>query len=176
MVRLPGPKQAPKRRAVLAGDLYDSLRCRRKGRIGMQVKDIMTDQVITISQEETAAVAARLLSRHNIGALPVCTAEGKLRGLVTDRDIVLRCVAADENPHTTKISEIMSRRIVSVKPEDQAKTAADLMAKEQIRRLPVERDGKVVGMVSLADMATTPNFTMEAGSALTEISLNVKRK
>lgn len=142
----------------------------------MQVKDIMTDKVITVSQEETAAVAARLLSRHNIGALPVCSAEGKLRGLVTDRDIVLRCVAADEDPHTTKISEIMSRRIISVKPEDLAQTATELMAKEQIRRLPVEQDGRVVGMVSLGDMATAPNYRMEASEALSEISLNVKRR
>lgn len=142
----------------------------------MLVKDIMTDKVITISQDETAALAARLLSRHNIGALPVCNADGKLRGLVTDRDIVLRCVAADEDPNTTKISDIMSRRIVSVKPEDTAQTATDLMAKEQVRRLPVERNGKVVGMVSLGDMATIPNYNMEAGAALTEISLNIKRK
>lgn len=142
----------------------------------MLVRDIMTDKVITVSQEETAALAARLLSRHNIGALPVCNAEGKLRGMVTDRDIVLRCVAADENPNTTKISDIMSRRVISVKPEDTAKTATDLMAKEQIRRLPVESGGKVVGMVSLGDMATIPNYNMEASAALTEISLNVKRK
>ncbi len=142
----------------------------------MLVKDIMTDKVITVSQDETAALAARLLSRHNIGALPVCSTEGKLRGLVTDRDIVLRCVAVDEDPHTTKISQIMSRRIVSVKPEDTAKMATDLMAKEQIRRLPVEENGKVVGMVSLGDMATAPDYSMEASAALSEISLNVKRK
>lgn len=142
----------------------------------MQVKDIMTSNVITISQEETAAVAARLLSRHNIGSLPVCSADGKLRGLVTDRDIVLRCVAAEEDPNTTRISEIMSRRVLSVHPEDPASAAASLMAKEQIRRLPVEQNGKVVGIVSLGDVALAPDFHMEASEALSDISLNIHRK
>lgn len=142
----------------------------------MQVKDIMTDKVVTVSQEETVAVAARLLARYNIGSLPVVNAEGKLRGMVTDRDVVLRCVALDEDPHAVKISEIMSRRIISVHPEASAESCAELMAASQIRRLPVERNGQVVGMVSLCDVATKPSFTMEAAKALSEISTNIRRK
>ena len=142
----------------------------------MLVKDLMNTQVIHIAPDETAAVAARLLGRYNIGVLPVCTAGGQLRGMLTDRDIVLRCIAQDEDPSQTKVSEIMSRHIVSVSPEDAADTVAQRMAKEQVRRLPVEKDGRVVGMVSLADMATTPSFSMETSRALSEISLNIHRR
>ena len=123
----------------------------------MLVKDVMSHRVVSVSPEESTAVAARLLARHNVGALPVCTAEGRLKGMVTDRDIVLRCVAADENPERMKVSEIMTRRVISVGEEEEAKIATELMAREQIRRLPVEKDGKVIGMVSLADFATVPN-------------------
>ncbi|MCQ2418295.1 MAG: CBS domain-containing protein [Clostridia bacterium] len=142
----------------------------------MQAKDFMTRKVITISQDETVATAARLLARYNIGALPVVSREGKLRGMVTDRDVVLRCVAHDEDPHEIKISEIMSRRIISVSPEESADLCAEKMAEAQIRRLPVEQNGKLVGMISLGDMAKAPDYSMEAAKALTEISVNIRRK
>ena len=141
----------------------------------MLVKDVMSHRVVSVSPEESTAVAARLLARHNVGALPVCTAEGRLKGMVTDRDIVLRCVAADENPERMKVSEIMTRRVISVGEEEEAKIATELMAREQIRRLPVEKDGKVIGMVSLADLATVPNYSAEAAEALCEISSNTKK-
>ena len=64
----------------------------------MQVRDLMSSSVVSIAPGESAALAARLLARHNIGSLPVCGTDGRLRGIVTDRDIVLRCVAAEEDP------------------------------------------------------------------------------
>lgn len=140
----------------------------------MQVKDIMSTKIVSISPNESATVAARLLSRYNIGALPVCSKEGHLRGMVTDRDIVLRCVASEDDPNSTKVSEIMTRRVISVDANESIQKATELMAKEQIRRLPVEQDGKVIGMVSLGDFAKVQNCTMEAAAALSEISSNVK--
>lgn len=140
----------------------------------MQVKDIMSTKIVSISPNESATVAARLLSRYNIGALPVCSKEGRLRGMITDRDIVLRCVASEDDPNSTKVSEIMTRRVISVDAEDTVQRATELMAKEQIRRLPVEQDGKVIGMVSLGDFAKVQDCSMEAASALSEISENVK--
>ena len=140
----------------------------------MLVKDVMSHRVVTVAPEESAAVAARLLARYNVGALPVCTSEGRLKGMVTDRDIVLRCVAAEEDPERTRVSEIMTRRVISV-AQEQASTATELMAREQIRRLPVEENGKVIGMVSLGDFAKAPDFTTEAANALCEISENTKR-
>ena len=141
----------------------------------MLVKDVMSQRVVTVAPEESAAVAARLLARYNVGALPVCTSEGRLKGMVTDRDIVLRCVAAEEDPERTRVSEIMTRRVISVGAQEQASTATELMAREQIRRLPVEENGKVIGMVSLGDVAKAPDCTTEAANALCEIAENTKR-
>ena len=96
--------------------------------------------------------------------------------MVTDRDIVLRCVAPGEEPEGTKVSHIMTRKIVTVRPEDSVEQAAKLMAGEQIRRLPVEENGKLVGMISLGDIAKIRNCTMEAGEALCDISENIRRR
>ncbi len=113
---------------------------------------------------------------HNVGALPVCSTDGKLKGIVTDRDIVLRCVAAEADPNTTKVREIMSRGVVSVNPEADVREASHKMSHDQIRRLPVIDDtGKVVGMLALGDMARTHQFDMEASKALSEISSNVRK-
>ena len=141
----------------------------------MNVKEVMSTKVVTVSPEESAAVAARLLARHNIGALPVCTRDGKLKGMVTDRDIVLRCVAADEDPQNVKISEIMTRRVYSVSAEESLEGASSLMSRQQIRRLPVQESGRLVGMLSLGDMSKAPGLGRETAQTLCEISSNVKR-
>ena len=141
----------------------------------MKVKDVMSTNVVCVEPDESAAVAARLLSRFNVGALPVCTKDGRLRGMVTDRDIVLRCVAADDDAQSVKVSEIMTRRIYSVDAQESIQNASALMARRQVRRLPVEEDGKLVGMVSLGDVAKLHDYTTEAAEALGEISKNTKR-
>ncbi|MDP4110239.1 MAG: CBS domain-containing protein [Bacillota bacterium] len=137
----------------------------------MKVSQLMSSNVVSVSPEDTAITAARLFARNNIGALPVCMDDGKLRGIVTDRDIVTRCLAPESDPETTKIREIMTRGVISVTPEADIKEAARIMSGEQIRRLPVTSDGKVVGMLSLGDMARTQMFDMEASKALSEISM-----
>ncbi|MCL2843046.1 MAG: CBS domain-containing protein [Oscillospiraceae bacterium] len=142
----------------------------------MLIRDMMSPNVVSITPEESAALAARLLYRHNIGSLPVCGGDGRLRGMLTDRDIVLRCVAAESDPATTQVKEIMTKGIVSVSPNDDARVATRLMAEAQVRRLPVLSDGKVVGMVSLGDLAKTRAHDMEASKALSEISTNIKKK
>ena len=134
----------------------------------MLVKEVMTPHVVSIAPEESAALAARLLARHGLGALPVCSAEGILRGMVTDRDIVLRCVAPEADPKSVPVKEIMSRRLAAVAP-------ARLMARRQIRRLPVVAEGKVVGMVSLGDLAQCGRYEMEISRALTDISSVVQK-
>ena len=86
----------------------------------MQVRDLMNPSVVSITPGESASLAARLLSRHNLGSLPVCGEDGGLRGIVTDRDIVLRCVAAEEDPAQTPVKDIMSRNCAVVSPDDWA--------------------------------------------------------
>lgn len=142
----------------------------------MLVSELMNDSVVSISPDEPASLAARLLFRHNIGSIPVCTQDGKLRGIVTDRDIVLRCVAAENDPETTPVREIMSRSVITVSPDDDVRQATQQMASGQIRRLPVTKDGRIVGMLSLGDMAKTHSFDMEASKALSEISSNIRKR
>ena len=139
----------------------------------MVVKDLMNPSVVTIEPTSSAALAARLISRHNVGALPVCSGDGRLRGMVTDRDIVLRCVAAEEDPAQTLVRDIMTRGCATVSPRDDCRAATRLMAQQQVRRLPVVEEGRLVGMISLADLARCGRFDMEAAQALCEISENI---
>lgn len=141
----------------------------------VQVREIMNPSVVSIDPSESAALAARLLARHNIGALPVCGRGGRLHGLVTDRDIILRCVAAEESPRDLSVKDIMTRRCVTVSPTDDVRQAARLMSEEQVRRLPVVEDGKVVGLLSLGDLAKCGRYEMEISKALTDISANIRR-
>lgn len=141
----------------------------------MQVRELMNPSVISVSTTDSTALAARLLSRHNIGSLPVCTTDGRLRGIVTDRDIVLRCIAAEEDPAQTPVRDVMTRGCYTVGPQDDCRQATQLMATRQIRRLPVVEDGKLVGMLSLGDLSRSHRFDMEASQALSEISENVLR-
>ena len=142
----------------------------------MEVRELMNPSVVTIEPGASAALAARLLSRHNVGALPVCGADGRLRGMVTDRDIILRCIAAEEDPAQTPVRDIMTRGCAWVDPRSDCRQATQLMAQRQVRRLPVVEGGKVVGIVSLADLARSQRFDMEAAQALGEISENIVRR
>ena len=142
----------------------------------MVVRDLMNPGVVSVEPTSTAAAAARLISRHNVGALPVCGGDGKLRGVVTDRDIVLRCVAAEDDPAQTPVRDIMTRSCVTVSPNADCREAARLMSAQQVRRLPVVEEGKVVGMLSLGDLAKCHRFDMEAAQALSEISENIVRR
>ena len=142
----------------------------------MKVCDIMSSKVVSIGPDEPVSAAAKLLKRCNIGALPVCDANRRLRGIVTDRDIVTRCVALEADPAQTRVAEIMSRGVVTATPLDDTGHAARLMSEDRVRRLPVLDEGKLVGMVTLCDLARDANCDMEAAEALTEISSNIKRK
>lgn len=142
----------------------------------MKVQDIMSDRIVTVGQLEPIAAAARLMQRHNLGALPVCDDTGRLRGVITDRDIVTRCVAGDLDPDETAIREIMSRGVTTCRPDDDADDALRIMSAGQIRRLPVVGGGRVVGMLSLADLARRDNYSMEAAEALSEITSNIVRR
>ena len=134
----------------------------------MQVKDLMSGCPITVDREETVAAAARLLSRHNVGALPVTTQGGKLVGMLTDRDITVRCVAANYDPNITRVRTVMSTGAVTVKAEESGIQAARTMGKHQVRRLPVTQDGRLVGMLSQKDLVLG-NPGNEAAKAIREV-------
>ena len=134
----------------------------------------MNPCVVSIDPGESAALAARLLARHNVGALPVCSGSGALLGMVTDRDIILRCVAAGEDPSHVPVRTIMTRHPAAVSPDADPRQAARLMSGQQIRHLPVVDNGKVVGMLSLGDLAKCGRWEMEISRALTDISENIR--
>ena len=142
----------------------------------MQVRDLMNPSVVTITPQESASLAARLLSRHNVGSLPVCGEDGGLRGIVTDRDIVLRCVAADRNPEKVPVKHIMTGRVVTVGADMSLAAAAEKMAREQVRRLPVEERGRLCGMVTLGDLANAPEYAMEAAEAFGQICSGISNR
>ena len=114
----------------------------------MKVRDCMTKNVVCVGAQEPVSVAARLMYRYNLGALPVQGADGRLAGVLTDRDVVLRCVAPERQAGQLRVKDIMSAGVVSVRPDEQVAQAASLMAARQLRRLPVAQDGRLVGIVS----------------------------
>lgn len=118
----------------------------------MQVKELMTQQVVSIQAEERVDVAARMLERYNIGALPVCRGE-KLCGMVTDRDLAVRCLAQGKQGEQMRVKDVMTKRLACAAPDMEAETAASLMGTQQVRRLPVVENGTLCGMLSLGDLA-----------------------
>ena len=137
----------------------------------MKIREVMTNPVIRISGDETVEVAARTLAHYNIGALMICGNDGRVRGLVTDRDIVTRCIAAGRNPGAVKVSQIMSGSVVGIPPDMDTGEAAEIMGRRQIRRLPVLENEKLCGMVSLGDLARADANTTQA---LSQISSNIR--
>lgn len=142
----------------------------------MKIREVMTNPVIRIRPEEPVAVAARTLARYNIGSLPVCGRDGRLCGLVTDRDIVTRCLAAGRSPASTTVADVMTGRVISAAPDMETGAAASLMGREQVRRLPVVENGKLCGMVSLGDLALNDETSIDAADALTDISGSLSRR
>lgn len=142
----------------------------------MKLREIMTPNPVHVEPDTTVDVAARLLTQYNIGMLPVCTPDGALHGLVTDRDIVTRCLAAGRSPAHTGVRDVMTRRIVSAPPHMETSAAAHLMGREQIRRLPILEDGRLQGIVSLGDLAEWEESSLDASDALSEISTNLSRR
>ena len=139
----------------------------------MKLREIMTKQVVRINPDESVSVAARMLEHYNVGLLPVCDGRGQVCGLVTDRDLVIRCIAAGRNPGATPVRDVMTKRVIYAREDMDAAVAAHLMGREQVRRLPVIENGKLCGMVSLGDLANQEESAIDAGDALSEISSNL---
>ncbi|WP_034602400.1 CBS domain-containing protein [Clostridiisalibacter paucivorans] len=135
----------------------------------LRVKDVMTKKVDFVSENSTVAEAAQKMNNLNVGSMPVCNDGGMVSGIVTDRDIVLRNVSKGDTPNNT-ITSVMSKGVVSVTPETDVHDAAKLMAENQVRRLPVVENNKIVGIVSIGDLAVRDIYVNEAGDALSSIS------
>jgi CBS domain-containing protein len=145
---------------------------RRRGTCGAEVmemadkvRDVMTANPITVQVDEPLVAAARQMRDADVGAVIVVDGSG-VRGLVTDRDIVVRGIAEELDPRTTPLNELVTHDLVAVSIDDDVQTAVELMRTHAVRRLPVIEGEQVVGMVSLGDLAVAE----DSQSALADIS------
>jgi CBS domain-containing protein len=138
----------------------------------LKIKDIMTTDVKSVSPNDSISQAALLMEQLNVGSVPVVD-NNKVVGIVTDRDITLRNVARGQNPNQ-KVSDVMTTNVTSAPPDMDVHSAANIMASNQIRRLPVVDNGNLVGIVAIGDLAVEDIFENEAGEALHDISQGVR--
>ncbi len=129
----------------------------------------MSTRVVTVSPEDTLAEAAKCFVKNDIGAVPVVSDRG-VCGIITDRDIVTRCVSKGLDPAEARVGDYMSTDVVLIQPSDYVDNAALMMKRQKVRRLPVVDNSQIVGIVSLGDIALEKKYDMEISSALTEIS------
>lgn len=134
----------------------------------MKIRDAMTPNVRTIGPDATLRQAARMMADADVGALPVASGD-RLAGMVTDRDIVIRAIAAGKGPDAT-VGEVMSHEVLYCRDDDDIADVCENMSDLQIRRLPVvNADKRLVGIVSLADIADSADAE-DAGEALEAIT------
>ena len=117
-------------------------------------RELMTADPAFCDKDVTVEQAARQMADQDVGALPVCSAEGRLAGVVTDRDLAVKVVAEGRDPATTKVADLLSgREVVTIGADDSAEEAIRTMKQHAVRRLPVIDGTQLVGMVSQADIA-----------------------
>ena len=140
----------------------------------MKVTDIMTSEgLATATLDTTLAEIAARMRDENVGAIPIVDEDEKLAGIITDRDIVVRGIAEGEDPDECTAEDILSEQLHTIHPQADLEEAAELMARHQIRRLPVVEDEVIVGMISLGDLAVKAEED-EASAALEDISEGVR--
>ncbi len=140
----------------------------------MKVSDIMTSEgLATATLDTTLAEIAARMRDENVGAIPIVDDDEKLAGIITDRDIVVRGIAEGEDPDECTAEDIISEKLHTIHPHADIEEAAELMARHQIRRLPVVQDSVIVGMISLGDIAVKSEED-EAAVALEDISEGVR--
>jgi CBS domain-containing protein len=133
------------------------------------VRHVMTEEPSTLDATASVNDAAGVMAKRDVGVVPV-TREGRLVGLVTDRDIVVRVLGARRDPQAVSLGEIATAVMVSVSPDMEVSEARAMMAEHRVRRLPVVKDGELVGIVSLGDVALAAASKREVGEALEAIS------
>lgn len=141
----------------------------------MTCAEVMTPSPTACQPQHTVIEAAELMRREDCGLVPVVSEKGKLIGVLTDRDIVVKAVAEGRDPRNTAVSEVMSTDVVTCLPHETIEAVMEQMATRQVRRIPiVERDGSLVGIVAQADIATRTGSPEETGQVVQAISEDVQ--
>lgn len=120
----------------------------------MKVKEFMCKDVCCVNPQTKIQQVAKMMAENHIGCVPVCDDNNCICGVVTDRDVLLRCVACDKDTTQTPVSDIMTTNVCTCKPEDEISNAQSKMGQNQIRRLPVcNEKNEVIGMLTIGDLA-----------------------
>jgi CBS domain-containing protein len=137
--------------------------------MGKSIQELMSTNPVAIDADQSVADAAKMLRDEDVGLAPIVD-EDRLIGAVTDRDIAIRVVAEGNDPASTKVREIASTEIVTVDPQQDLDEALRLMARHQVRRLPVvDASGRLVGVLAQADVAREASVS-QTGELVEEIS------
>lgn len=140
----------------------------------MKVRDLMTPNPKCAEPDTTVEEIATMMKEEDIGCVPVVDDDGQVAGVITDRDIVLRCIAEGKDPSECRADDVISPQSVCISPDADAKEAASLMADRQIRRLAVVENDRLVGMLSLGDVAVKQQDDRLSGDVLQDVSEGVK--
>ena len=135
--------------------------------------EVMTKDPVCSLPNNTVKKVAQLMKRENIGSVPIVEDEQTrtLVGIVTDRDLALKIVAKGRDANTTKVEKVMTRQVVTCRSEDDVQKVLDVMAKNQLRRIPiVDDDNRIVGIIAQADVATRVNQPEKTATVVKEIS------
>ena len=136
----------------------------------MRVKDCMCTNVVSATPDKNLNEIAKLMQNHQIGCIPICNNEQQVVGFVTDRDIITRCVAENKVCGQTKVSDVMTTQVIKITPDMDIEAATRTMAENQIKRLPVIEKNKLVGILSVGDLANSQRVsTEEVGDTVEQI-------
>jgi CBS domain-containing protein len=139
----------------------------------VKIREVMTQNPSCVRPNDTIQHAAQVMKLHNVGALPVCD-DDVLFGIITDRDIAVECVATGNNPIDCLVKDYMTASPITINPDLDVEEAYDIMGREQVRRLCVMEDGKLLGIVSLGDLAVQALDAQTLARTLARISQPVR--
>ncbi|WP_173923360.1 CBS domain-containing protein [Agromyces sp. Marseille-P2726] len=132
-------------------------------------RDLMTPDPTCVIENQTLVEAARMLRDHDVGSLPICSKDKRLRGMLTDRDIVVKCIASGGDPNTVTAGSLADGGPITIGADDDIREALEMMQQYQVRRLPVVDGHDLVGILSQADVARALSAD-EIGHTVAEIS------
>lgn len=134
------------------------------------VRELMTEDVVFLLPDQTVTEAAKKMKALDVGIIPICDREQRLLGLITDRDIVLRVIAEGHDPKSARLADYATMDPVAAQRAWDIQDAAKIMAEHQIRRLPVVENGKLIGILSLGDLAVDQPSEPLSGAVLEAVS------
>jgi CBS domain-containing protein len=134
----------------------------------MNVEELMVKSVVTMHPDSTVEKAVRTMNTHEIGCLIVCE-NGKPIGILTERDLLKRVLEQGKSPTTVKVREIMSRPVIYGDPSMELEDAARLMFRKKVKKLPIIKDGELVGLMTLTDLAKTAHIDQKMMGVIKEL-------